>query len=102
MAATVAVNKNGVLGDIKYALVSVTGDASYPTGGYPLDVNQVGCPLTRLAVFQNEGNAGGAAVFAAIWNDATKKVQFYATQGVEVTAAVNVSAYTFQFLFLGY
>jgi hypothetical protein len=33
MAATTSITKQGVIGDLRYGIVEVTLDASYPTGG---------------------------------------------------------------------
>lgn len=39
MAATTSITKQGVMGDLKYGVVEVTLDSSYPTGGEALTLN---------------------------------------------------------------
>lgn len=102
MASTNTVVKKGIPGDVHYAILSLTGDASYPAGGYAVDVTALGVPTQRFLAIPNGGNMTAAAVSDFFWNDATQKVQFFASPGVEVTPATNVSAYNVVFYFLGY
>lgn len=100
MAATVTVQKSGVPGDTKYAIVTVQGDASYPTGGYAVDITGL-VPTRRFGVFTDQGNAV-AGVAYALWDDTNKKVKLFSALATEVTNATNVSTYIVNLLFFGF
>jgi len=100
MAATVTVQKQGVPGDAKYAIVTVQGDTSYPTGGYAVDVSGI-APSKRFGVFTDQGN-GVAGVVAALWDDTNKKVKLFSALGTEVPNTTNVSTYIVNLLFYGF
>lgn len=85
-------------GTRKLKRVNVTGDNSYPTGGYALTPQAVG--FTRQIDFLriiNDGS-GGAGSFANaywFWNRATNSLQLIvASTGAEVAAATNVTTAT--------
>lgn len=101
MAATVTVQKSSVPGDARFAVVTVQGDASYPTGGYVIDLNVVGTPTKRYGVFTDQGNAV-AGVAYALWDDVNKKVKLFSALAVEVVNTTNVATYVVNLLFIGY
>jgi hypothetical protein len=68
----------------------ITGDTSYPTGGYTLTPALFGyTTLTGAIAHCLVGIPTNAAGFS--FNPATLKLQLLTTAGVEVAAAVNVS-----------
>ena len=81
-------------GNTKEVIVTITGDASYPTGGYALTFPGI---TTVLFVDAQSSSSGHPAV----WNYATGKLQFFTSGGTEVTAATNLSAVTVRAAVLG-
>lgn len=73
-----------VPGNLKEVIVDVTGDSSYPTGGYA-----VSFPGITNVIFcdAQSGSTGHPAVF----NYATGKLQLFTSGGTEVANAANVS-----------
>jgi len=71
---------------------AITGDTSYPTGGYPITPQDLG--LGRQIDFLDIVNES-VAIWGSSWNRATQKLQLYVlSTGAEVAAAVNVSTFT--------
>ena len=72
-------------------ILAVTGDTSYPTGGYAV-----------AGDFPQSGLIGlndGVGTRIALWDDVNKKVKFIVTAtGAEVAAATDVSASTVRLL----
>lgn len=101
MAATLVEVKVVLVGQSE-ALVfgTITGDGSYPTGGYTLD--PPGSTDYESLVCSPSG--GSTAASAAGWVPATKKLMAYGSNGaapaqlVEIAAATNLSAQVWEFI----
>lgn len=87
---------------LKRTVSTVVGDGSYPTGGTALTAAQLGLPTT-LVYAKVVGLAGSAAnngAVSATFNNATGKLQCWASTGVspvglvEVANGVNLSGLT--------
>lgn len=88
MSATVAITRAAVPGDRRANEVTITGDASYATGGYAVTATQFG--LTRLDGIDCLAAVSGKHV---IYDSGTGKVLFITTAtGAEVSNASNQSA----------
>lgn len=109
MALTVGTpTKTGVFGDLKYVVVPVTFDNSYPTGGETLDLDLLG--LSSVVAVTNAGasyDAQGTVVPA--WDAANSKLVAYGANGAaagsaaltEVANAADLSTITVTLLVLG-
>jgi hypothetical protein len=78
--------------DVKETVIEITGDASYPTGGYPVG-NAQGLPTLGTVLFAIiEPNVGAAAsqTYDYQFDYANSKIKFSRDNG-EVAAATNVS-----------
>jgi hypothetical protein len=102
MAASLKFVAQGPMEVLAYRVVQVTGDASYPTGGYTLDLAVL--DMKRIVSIEPVTQVG----YVIEWNRATSKLMFYKNQAtansnplVEVTAATNLSAVTVEVLVLG-
>lgn len=95
MAATVTPVANHIPGDLREVIVDVTGDASYPTGGYAVTVP--GITNIVLADVQAPSGTGHTAT----WDYAAKKLKLFTAFGTEVAAATNVSTVVCRIAFLG-
>jgi hypothetical protein len=90
MAATVVVNHSFVSGDRLRVIADVTGDASYPTGGYPLAPSLLGLG-TELDVVDANPSLGG---FTAVYDYGAQKLKIFAVGGAEVANTTNLTAVT--------
>lgn len=95
VAATVKVlgNNQPVGTDVREVIVQVTGDASYPAGGYTLGTAQ-GMPAATTVLFATfEPAVGAAATQTWTWqyDYANNKVKIGRDTG-ELAAATNASA----------
>ena len=95
MAATVAQVASHVPGNTREVIVTITGDASYPTGGYALTFPGISNVLFVDAQSSSSGHP-------AVWNYATGKLQLFTSGGTEVAAATNVSTITVRAAVLGF
>ena len=94
MALTSTILGSAVPGNLRRVRATVTGDSSYPTGGYTLTPATFG--LQFLGHYVVIGPTGASTVAAeAAQNPANGKLLFLAPSGAEVTAATNVSAVSF-------
>lgn len=114
MAATLAFRASGlgsfnpkkVPGSNLDALIEMTGDASYPAGGYPLTITQLqaitgGAHSAIESVDVVNPWDSGTTSFMAVFIKSTNKVAARAqavagaaTAQVDVTAATNMSTFT--------
>lgn len=109
MALTVAApTKQGVFGDLRYVIVNITWDSSYPTGGLALTPKQVG--LNQILGCESIG--AGAAATAAVdisYDTTNQKLQAFGADGAaagianlkEIANATNLSTITTTAIFLG-
>lgn len=109
----ITVTKQGVLGNMKYAVVNVVGATSYTTTGDALDLNAVTGFSTIYGVFPGYGGAGSAktaapTVNAAIWlyDIVSKKLQAFGTAAnalgsTEATSTTNFANTTITLFVLG-
>jgi hypothetical protein len=99
---------DAIPGAFDEALVEVTGDTSYPAGGYAFGTAQLQnlsggafSTIESIEVVNPWFNSGGPSTYIAAWNKSTGKLQAFAqgTAGaaiaqIEVTAATNLAAFT--------
>lgn len=109
----ITVTKQGVLGNMKFAIVNVVGATSYTTSGDALDLNAVTGYSSLYAVFPAYGGSAGAktaapTTVAPLWlyDIQSKKLQAFglaagATGFTEATAGGNFSAATVTLFVLG-
>lgn len=100
MAATITYDKNGVMGDLKYRIVRVTGDSSYATGGYSLTLSNL---ALSDVLFQGSNMASG---YFGHYDEATQKVLFYRNAAgagafAETPNATNIATITVTLFILG-
>lgn len=104
---TVTEVKQGVFGDLRYAIVDVqlTSGANYTAGGETFDVDQI--PGFKSSVMSVVGAAANG--YQVQWIPGTKKLQVRqgdnanvaAAPSVEVAASANLSAVTARLTCLG-
>jgi len=94
LAATVTPVITHVPGNLKEVVVTITGDSSYPTGGYAISFPGI----TNVVFADIQSSSTG---HPCAWNYSTGKLQFFANGGTEVTAATNLSAVTVRAAVLG-
>lgn len=104
---TVTVQKQGVIGNLKYAVVDVVGAASYTTTGDALDVFALG-GFTSIYFVDITVIAPQPVVNAAqiVYDRTNKKLQAFGTAAnvlgaTEVTATTNLSAQTYRLFVIG-
>lgn len=95
MAATIVTNKRTKMQAMYVAVADVTGDDSYPTGGYPITPAIFG--LTTFDTVLVPSSSG----YTANYNAATGKIVVYASANTQVANAVDLSAVTFRILAMG-
>ena len=107
MAATIADTtpvSDNVAGRLHLKTVTITGDSSYPTGGYALTPAQVGF-TSIVAVLFSDASALGVQ---ATYDYTNQKVKLFWTGAglsaalAEVTNATNVSTAVLRALIIGY
>lgn len=92
------VNKPIVPGSAYSVPIQVTGDSSYPSGGYSLSASDIatlfgtGRMIESFDVLGVSPNANGVA--DAFYNYTTSKLQLLQSNGTEVTGTTNVAATT--------
>jgi len=104
----ISVVKQGVIGNMKYAVVDVIGAASYTTTGDALDLNAV-CGFTAIYgvdVFVSKQTPPAVNAPIPLYDAVSKKFQLFGTAAnalgsTESTAATNFSNQTFRFLVFG-
>jgi hypothetical protein len=102
MAATLKFVGQGPMDALAFRTLDVTGDASYPTGGYTLDLAAL--DMKRIVTVEPVTQVG----YVVEWNPATSKLMFYKNQATansnplaEVAAATNMSAVTVRVFVIG-
>lgn len=95
MAATVASVSNHVPGDLREVIVDVTGDTSYPTGGYAV------APANLATIVLADVQVPAATGHIVSWDYAASKLKVFTAQGAEVANATNLSTMTARIAFLG-
>lgn len=102
-----AFHANREPGAFQDALVEMTGDSSYPTGGYPFTIAQLqsvgGGAFSAIESVEivNPWTSTTPTTFIAAWVKSTNKVAALvqatagaATAQVEITAATNLTTFT--------
>lgn len=109
----VTVTRQGVIGNMKYAIVNVVGATSYTTTGDTLDLNAItgySSIYGAIALYAGSASAKTAAptVNAPVWtyDIVSKKLQAFGTAGnalglTEATAATNFANTTVTLLVIG-
>ena len=97
MAATIArvVGTENLVGKLRAVMFDLTGDNSYPAGGYPVTAAMLGL-RSLLAMDFIAGNTAGIGS-SPYWNSQTGKVQFQLS-GADLTPATNVSTWTYRLI----
>jgi len=104
---TVTVQKQGVIGNMRYAIVDVVGATSYTTTGDALDLFGLGGFTTIYRVDVDTITPAPLVNAPTVSYDRTnKKLQCFGTAAAasgltESTAATNFSTYTFRLLAWG-
>ncbi len=85
-----------------FSKFTVTGDNSYPTGGYPITKAQMGYPNSvDVFAFPGSTNIGGVD-YNTKWDDANQKLKVYVdSTGLEVAPGVDLTALVFLCLTIG-
>jgi hypothetical protein len=109
MAVTVSAPfKTGVFGDLKYVIVDITFDNSYPTGGEPVTPAQVGLDAVYgVTTLGNTYDAQGAVVVS--YDRTNSKLVAYGGDGAaagvtflkEIPNATDLSTITSSLIFVG-
>lgn len=77
--------------------MTLTGDASYPTGGYPVTFATFGMNEAIEQVMLNPSSGAHLVV----WDSVNSKIKFFTAVATEVANAVNLSAVTVKALIIG-
>lgn len=80
---------NRMEGSRRRVTALITGDTSYPTGGYALSAGSFGLNSLDRVIPDGVDQSGAVLV---VWNNATQKLQLFSALGTEVVNATNVSA----------
>lgn len=94
MAASTSIVRQGVPGDLAEVVMDITGDASYPTGGYAVTV-----PLSQIVLA--DITPGAATGHPVAWDYAAGKLKVFTSGGAEVAAATNLSTMVVRAQFYG-
>lgn len=90
-------------GNMKSIFVDVTGDASYPTGGYAITPQNLGF---NTIIYCASGTISPQG-YVPCWNQSTQKLQFFTSNGAgpaalaEVPNTTNISTATARLMFWG-
>lgn len=95
MAATIVANKRTKMLAVYVVIADITGDTSYPTGGYAITPAVFGLTTFDFVLVPSANGYG------ATYNATTGKIVVYASANTEVTAATNLSAITFRVMAMG-
>jgi len=102
MAAALRFIAQGPDTALQYRVIQVTGDSSYPSGGYALGAAE--CDMKKIVSVEPVIQVG----YVVEWNRATGKLLFYKNSATptsnplsEVTAGTNLTAVTVEVLVLG-
>lgn len=93
MAAIISGLDFSVSGDKRSTIATVTGDTSYPTGGYSIAPNQIGLGTVLFADASFLANST-PAVRAAVYNTSTNKLLLFGENFSEVANGTDVSAFS--------
>lgn len=77
-------------------MIEITGDTSYPSGGYPISGPNAG--MSRIDGMFTIGSS--AAGYKAVYDYVNKKVLFY-SNGSQVANTTNISSITIRMKVLG-
>jgi hypothetical protein len=97
LAATITrvVGSENVVGKLRAVMFDLTGDSSYPAGGYAVTAAVLGL-RTLLGIDFVAGNTAGIGA-SPYWNSQTGKVMFQLS-GADLTATTNVSTWTYRLI----
>ena len=98
MAATFVVIRRDNLGTSYQTYVKMTGDNSYPTGGYPVTPRDVG--LGDLTAIVPSGSNTAGTLLAAVFDQEADKILVSAA-GVQEPNATDLHAVDFYFVCIG-
>lgn len=110
MALTIANQPDGfnLFGTIPVQFANLTGDAAYPTGGYPVTGKQFGLGDGASTATSNGirgidviGQNTASDLTSLVYNSQTGNVMLLAA-GIEVANGTNVSTYTFNVIVFAY
>lgn len=103
-AANFTVIESGVMGDLKYTVVTMTGDASYPTGGSTITPAMLGFTTGILSLLvSGVGSSLGSRMAAPLkQTDGSFKLKTYtALTPTETANATNDSTSSYHILAFG-
>lgn len=92
-ATAILTSRTYITGDRLEVLIDVVGDASYPTGGYPLTAAQLGLS-TELDFINGTVYAAPVATITSVSYDAVNSKLKFLAGGAEVANATNLSTVT--------
>jgi hypothetical protein len=102
MAAALKFVSQGPVSALSYRVVDVTGDSSYPTGGYTADLAAL--DMKKIVSVEPVTQVG----YVIEWNPATSKIMFYKNQATansnplqEVANATSLVGVTVRVLVIG-
>lgn len=79
---------------MKEVIVTITADASYPTGGYAITFPGI----TQIVFVDAQSSSSG---HPAVWNYSTNKLQFFTSGGTEVANLASLAGITVKAAVLG-
>ena len=83
-------------------IVDITGDASYPTGGYALAASDIDSNLNEiLGLSLIMVKDGAAATFGAVYDKENGKLILIDEAGAQITGSEDLTGFTASFLFIG-
>lgn len=101
MAATLSGLDFTVQGDKRVTIATVTGDTSYPQGGYSITANQLG--LGNVLFLDSSFTRDSTpAVRAVSYNTSTSKLLFFDQAFAEIANGTNLSTFSGQLQAFGW
>lgn len=96
-----SVIENGVVGDMRYVVATMTGDSSYATGGSVVTPAMLGF-TTGILMLCVGGPSAGSRIWAPLkQSDGTFKLKLFSSLSTEVANLANDSANSYHIFALG-
>jgi hypothetical protein len=87
--------KNISMGPVPVSFATVTGDASYPAGGYPVN----GQMISQRGIAGVATLGSNAAGYTLNWNTGTQTLQILGPGGTELAAGTSAALFSWTVLF---
>lgn len=103
-ASNFSISESGVIGDLKYVIGVMTGDASYATGGSSITPAMLGFNIGILKMDVDPNSTATRIPVPLVQTSGSVLLKLYATAAaplVEVTNATNDSSVTYRFMAVG-